>query len=106
MKNNSIFEQRIVSWKVMIATQKEIKYYHFADEESAKLAIEWAYQVRLEELYHKSYCNDVETYPLGTGSTNKNARKLTWWKKQFNGFICNKEYFDYSKEEIIRQVIS
>lgn len=96
----------VEAWKVSVYLDngRETKTY-FAEEGLARLAVEWAYQVRLEEVRRRREAVDIEEYPLGSGSTDRRARKLTWWKSVPGGVVAMKDYFDAHPEVLERRIV-
>lgn len=95
---------QLTCWRVTNGVYNETPHTYFATEGLARLAVEWAYQVRLEDLQRRGVA--VETYPLGAGSLNPWARKLVWWDEDpEGGSFCRKEYFDADEEMFERTVV-
>lgn len=67
----------------------------FESEGQARLAVEWAYAVRLAEVRAREDAKDIEECPLGEGSSNPWDRKLVWWKRVLGGtaVMCMKDDF-------------
>lgn len=97
---------RIECWKVEISLREEetdrtyTDTHYFGAEELAQLAVDWAYENQLAFLRGRGDVHGIETYPDYYG-----GKKITWWKKVDEHFICMKDYFNYSQEIVRRDII-
>lgn len=95
----------ITCWKVELCLREEeterefSSTYFFATKELAQLAVEWAYENQLAFLRQRGDVHGIETYPNYHGD-----KKITWWKKIDDHFICMKDYF-YCSQEVVRRDI-
>lgn len=92
-------------WRVTINFREREKNGHngdewtcFETEAQARLAVAWAYAVRLAEVQARSDASDIEEDSLlGNGSSHADDRRLVWWKTVPHGRVCMKDYFYATK---------
>lgn len=94
-------------WKVTVATVRDEDIVaYFWHESDARLAVEWAYQVRLDELRLQPDTEEIQEEDDRTYDDNYFCKQLTWWVSAQNGggYIPVKQYFIATKEEWKRRI--
>ena len=104
---------RFDCWKVeiLLSENDDRQIIYFANEGLARLAIEWAYAVHLDELHARSDVSHEDTHEfpaLDDGSWKRRevpGKKVVWWKRSSAGYAAMKDYFTYDYEVFERTIL-
>lgn len=113
MSTEQYHRVQINTWRVQLnyaSVAEETNYdveFHFSSEGLAKLAVEWAYAVRLEAVNNRTDAWEVLEFPVQRNEElDYYNRKLYWHKKADDGgYYCMKDYFSYDQVTFEREIL-